>query len=196
MAKTAATGFYLRGNLLGGANTQPTFDYIIANSTTLKIGDAVRMNTAGFIVRAAAGEAILGVVEGLVDANGVNVFSGRAAGTTASTLTPDDTVAVSSTNQSDAVRNLKAQVKLDPAGLNLWYNDASADLAATNDLQFFDNDSAGSQITATTNLDTNGQWQLVKRDPDGDGDLSKGLFRINESQMNAGLDSATDKIPA
>ena len=196
MAKTAATGFYPRGNLLGGANTPPSYDYIIANSVTIKIGDALLINEAGFVRRSAAGEPILGVCVGLVDVNGINVFSPRASGTTGSTLTPDDTLATSSTNQSDAVRNLKAQIQLDPAGLLLYYNDADADLAATNDFQFYDSSAAGNQITGSTNLDTNGQWQLVKRDPDGDADLSKGLFRINESQMNAGLDSATDKIPA
>ena len=196
MAKTAATGFYPRANLLGGANTQPMYDYIIANSTTIKIGDAVRVNTSGFIVRAAAGEAILGVVESIVDANGINVFSPRATGTTGTTLTPDDQVAVSSTNQSDATRNIKVQVKLDPAGQVLYYNDADGDLAATNDFQFFDSSAAGNQITASTNLDTNGQWQLIKRDPDGDGDLSKGLFRIAEGQLGGMVDSGTAKVAA
>lgn len=195
MAKTASTGFYPRGNLLGGANTQPMYDFIIANSATIKIGDAVRENTAGFTVRAAAGEAILGVVEGIVDANGINVFSPRATGVTGTTLTPDDQVAVSSTNQSDATRNIKAQVKLDPAGHILYYNDADSDLAATNDFQFFDSNAAGNQIVVGGS-DSNGQWQLIKRDPDGDGDLSKGLFRIAEGILGGMVDSGTAKLAA
>ncbi len=196
MAKTAATGFYPRANLLGGANTQPSYDYIIANSTTIKIGDAVRVNNAGFIVRAAAGEAILGVVEGLVDRNGINVFSPRASGVTGTTLTPDDQVAVSSTNQSDATRNIKVQVKLDPAGQILYYNDADGDLAATNDFQFFDSNASGNQITQSSASDTNGQWQLVLRDPDNDGDASKGLFRIAEGILGGMVDSGTAKVAA
>ena len=155
MARTASTGFFLRGSLYG-IEPAGSRDYVIANSATIKIADAVSMNEAGFVRRSAAGEAILGVCNGLVDRNGLNINTPQASGLTGSTLTPDDTIAVSATNQSDATREIKAQVMLDPAGVLLWYNDADADLAATNRLQFYDNNSTGNQITGSTNLDTNG----------------------------------------
>lgn len=196
MARTASTGFFNKGSAYGELTPTDSRNYIIANSATVKVGDAVRVNNAGFLVRAAAGEAILGVVVGISDLNGLNIFTPQATGTTGSTLTPDDQIAVSSTNQSDATRNVKGTVRLDPAGVLYYYNDADGDLAATNELQFFDNNASGNQITQSTASDSNGQWQLVKRDPDGDADLSKGLFRINESQFSAGLDSATAKIAA
>ena len=195
MARTATTGFFFRKSLYG-LEHPATMRYIIANSATIKIGDLVRINTAGFAVRAAAGEAGAGVVEGIVDLNGVNVFSPRASGVTGTTLTPDDMVAVSSTNQSDATRNVKVDVYIDPAGVLLFYNDADADQAATNDFQYFDSSATGNQITQSTASDANGQWQLMQRDPDGDADLSKGLYRLAENQFGLMLDSATAKNAA
>lgn len=196
MALSASTGFFMRGNLLGGANTIPSQDYIIAGSATIKIGDAIRINTSGYAVRAAVGEAIGGVAIGLVDLNGVNLFSPRAQGTAGATLTADDQVAVSATNASDATRNIKVQVQLDPAGLILWYNVADSALAQTNLFQMFDSVAAGNQITVGSASDANGQWQLIKLDPDGDGTTTKGLFRVNENQFGLGLDSATAKVAA
>lgn len=194
MAKTSTAGFFFRQNIYGLEH--PAIQrYIIGNSSTISIGDAVRINNAGFLVRAAVGEAIAGVVNGIVDANGVNVFSPRASGTTGTTLTPDDTVAVSSTNQSDATRNIKADVIIDPAGVCLFYNDNAGDLADTNRYQFADNDADADQ-TANSFSDANGQWQLMVLDPDGDADASKGLWRIAENQFGIGIDTATAKVAA
>jgi hypothetical protein len=194
MAKTAATGFYPRKHLYG-LEHPAVQEYILAGSATVKIGDLVRVNTSGLLVRAATGEAPCGVLVGIVDQNGINVFSPRASGTTGATLTPDDTVATSSTNATDATRYLKGQVILDPAGVLLFYNDADGDLALTNLFQFFDA-AAGSQITTGGASDANGQMQLMKLDPDGDADASKGLYRINENQFSGGIDSATVKNAA
>ena len=194
MARTATTGFFFRRTLYG-LEHPGLQSYVIGNSATIKIGDAVRINTAGFLVRAAAGEAIAGVVDGLTDRNGVNVFSPRASGVTGTTLTPDDTIAVSATNQSDATRELRAQVIIDPAGICLFYNDADSDLAATNRYQFSDSNSTGNQIVLSVS-DSAAQWQLMVLDPDGDADLSKGLWRIAENQFGMMLDSATAKNAA
>jgi len=183
MAKTAATGFYPRGNLLGGENTVPSIDYIIDNSATLAIGDAVRINTAGYVVRAGVGVATCGIVVGLVDQFGTNVFSPRASGVTGATLSPDDTIATSATNTTNLTRLLKAQVQFDPGGIMLWYNQADAALAQTNLLQFFDCNAASNQITQASASDTSGTFQLIKLDPDGDGTTTKGLFRIVENEL-------------
>lgn len=113
---------------------------------------------------------------------------------TGATLTPDDTVAVSSTNQSDATRNIKAEIIVNPDVL--FYNDANGDLAATNEGQLFDTVAAGDQIDQSSASDTSGQFQLIERDPDGDGDASKGLFRIAESQLVRQIGNSTAVIGA
>lgn len=195
MAYSATTGFRLRKNLYG-ITTQETHRFIIGNSATIKIGDAVRLNTSGFLVRSAAGEPVLGIVAGITDRNGLNLFTPQAQGTVGSTLTPDDQVAVSSTNQSDGTRSLKADVVLDPAGVNLYYNDASSTLAQTNVGQLFDVASGSSQIDQGTASDTAGQFQLLEIDPDGDGDASKGLFRIMENQLPSELGNSTAVVTA
>lgn len=194
MAKTASTGFDFRKSLSGTEHVA-TLDIILAGSATVKVGDLVRVNTSGYLVRAATGEVVLGVLTGIVDQNGISVFSPRATGTTGATLTPDDQVATSSTNASDATRNIKGRVRIDVAGVELYYNDADGDLAQTNLFQFFDV-ANGNQVTQASAGDANGQVQLIQIDPDGDGDASKGLFRINENQFSMGIDSATAKNAA
>lgn len=194
MAKTAAKGFFLRKNLTS-VDAPSSVDILLAGSTTVTIGDLVRVNTSGLLVTAASGEVVGGVLVGIVDQNGVSVFSPRATGTSGATLTGDDTVATASTNATDATKNLKGQVVLDPAGASLFYNDADGDFAQTNLFQFFDV-ANGDQVTQGSAGDANGQVQLIQLDPDGDGDASKGLFRINENQFSMGIDSATAKNAA
>ncbi len=194
MAKTASTGFDFR-KTFNGLEHPGTQDFILAASATVKIGDLARVNTSGYLVRAETGTSPIGVLVGIVDQNGINVFSPRASGTTGSTLTPDDQIATSSTNTSDATRKLKGQVIVDVSGTCIFYNDADTTLAQTNLLQFFDV-ANGNQVTVGSASDANGQVQCIGIDPDGDADVSKGLFRINESQFNAGLDTATAKNAA
>lgn len=194
MAKTASTGFAFRKTLYG-LEHPATQHYILAGSATVKIGDLVRINTSGYLVRCATGEVPAGVLIGITDKDGVNVFSPRAQGTTGATLTPDDQVATASTNASDATKNLKGEVIIDPAGVCLFYNDADGDFAQTNLFQMFDV-ANGNQVTQGSAGDANGQVQLLKLDPDGDGDASKGLFRIAENQFGLGIDSATAKNAA
>ena len=191
MAKTAATGFYFRKGL-NGLEHPATTDILLAASATVKIGDLVRINTSGLLVRAETGTVVGGVLVGIVDQNGINVFSPRASGTTGATLTADDTITTASTNISDASKQLKGQVILDVSGQCLFYNDADGDFAQTNLFQFFDV-AAGSQVTTGGASDANGQVQLIAIDPDGDADASKGLFRLNETQFSGGIDSATAK---
>lgn len=194
MAKTANTGFYFRKGL-NGLEHVGSIDVILAGSATVKIGDLVRVNTSGLLVRVAAGEYAMGILTGIVDQNGVNVFSPRATGTTGATLTPDDQIATSSTNATDLTRNLKGQVAPDVSGQILWYNVADAALAQTNLLQMFDA-ANGNQVTVSTASDANGSVQLMQLDPDGDGDTTKGLFRLSENQFGIGIDSATGKVAA
>lgn len=194
-SSTSVYGFKFRKSL-NGLEHPATIQVIIADSATLTLGDIVRVSTSGYVKRAAAGEPVAGVLDGIVDQNGINVFSPRAQGVTGTTLTPDDTVAVSSTNTSDGTRKLKAIIIPDVGGHNLYFNDADGDLAQTNLFQFFDVGSNSGQISQSSASDANGQAQLIQIDPDGDGDLSKGLYRFNETQYSGGIDTATAKNTA
>lgn len=194
MAKSSTSiyGFSLDRSLAGVENPA-SLDFVIKDSSTITIGDPVRLSTDGYVKRAAAGEAVLGVVIGLVDKDGLNVFSPRAQGATGSTLTPDDTIAVSSTNSSDGARKLKAQVVLDPAGSLIWKNTASAALSQTQLGQLYDVGSTVGQIDQSTASDTSGQFQLIALD---DASTSVGYFRLVESQLAVGIDQGTAKVTA
>lgn len=182
MAKTASTGFIPRTHLYGSVAQSAAVNFRAANSATLVIGDAVRLNTSGLAVRAGAGVPVLGIVMGIVDENDINPFSLGYQNGTGATLTPDDTVVTASDNSSRA-HYIKVKVLLDPAGQILYYNDASGDLAQTNLGQLFDCVAGSSQIDQASASDTSGSFQLLVLDPDGDGDASKGLFRIVENQL-------------
>lgn len=194
-SSSSVKGFKARKSLYGIDNPAK-LQFIIDDSETLTLGDAVRLDDAGLLSVVGAGNPILGILAGIVDQNGMNVFSPRASGVTGSTLTPDDTIATSSTNSTDGTRKLKGEVALDPAGVLLYYNDADGDLAQTNVGQFFDTTSAGDQISASSASDTSGQFQLIQIDPDEDGDASKGLFRIAEPQLLSQIGNSTAVISA
>lgn len=205
MAYTANTGFRFIRDMRGNTSAPSPFRIRIANSTTLRVGDLVRVNTSGFVVGAGVGNPVGGVLVGFVDLNGINPFSlGYNTGGPAITLTGDDTLATSSTNQTRAAYIL-AEVILDPAGDILWRNKADASQAQTNLLQYFDVDSNNRQVTQSTASDANGQLQLMVIDPEGTtvepnnpaaADATIGLYRIAENQFGLSLDSATAKVAA
>ena len=87
------------------------------------------------------------------------------------------------TNQTAAVYGY--QVAFIPAlPQYLFYNDADASLTRTMELQYFNITAATAQIDVATATDTAcEQFRLIQRDPDHDGDASKGLFQIVESQL-------------
>lgn len=195
MARTNSKYFEYRKNLSGNMAAPIPVKIKVANSTTIKRGQAVRVNTAGFIVPNGAANAALGIVAGLIDNNGVPVNAFQYdSGRTGHTNSGDDTVVTASDNQT---RTLAVYAEVE-VGLEsvLFFNDANGDFADTNLLQFFDLVSTSDQVDQATALDTNGVLQLIQLDPDGDGDASKGLFRINENQLNGALDSATAKVVA
>lgn len=188
MARTTA-GFYPRGTI-SGREYPAIWEFIIANSQTITIGDLVRVNTSGYVARVtAASNQAIGVCTGIVDRNGISVFSDRAIGLDGVTSKTESGITVSSTNQSNDQRNIKVQVMLDSTGDILWFNDANADLTQSNLLQ------SGQLGTYTSGLQTVGvstlndtmdiglEIQLIKRDPDGDADASKGLWRITNTQL-------------
>ena len=173
--------FEYRRHLLG-LTTGAVIDkgMIINNSETITFGDSVQLDGNGHVIVGTAGEEVLGVVIGIIDANGNNITSPAADvdGTVSGTgLTL--TYVSAADNETD--KKVRAQVMVDKNAE--FYNDSSGTLAQTNLLQFFDLASE-SQIDASSASDTNGQFQLIEIDPDGDGDASKGLFKIAESQLD------------
>lgn len=192
MARTNSKYFEYRKNLSGSGSTPTPLKILIANSTTVKVGQAVRVNTAGFIVPAGAGStvAVLGIVSGLVDNNGVpvNAFQYDVS-KTGHTNSGDDTVVTASDNQTRSLAvYAMIQVALEPV---LYYNAASGALAQTNLLQFFNVVSTSDQIDQSSSSDSAGQFQLIQLDPDNDGDTTKGLFRVAIPQLMAQIGNVT-----
>ncbi len=181
MARTNSKYFEYRKNLNGLGSAPTPLKVKVANSTTIKLGQMARVNTSGFAVPAGVGNASIGVVTGLVDNNGVPVDSFGYTGQTGHSNSGDDTVVTASNNQTRTL----AVFAFITVGLEsiLYFNDASGDLAQTNLMQLFDVASTSDQIDQSTASDTNGTYQLIELDPDNDGDLSKGLFRVAEPQL-------------
>jgi len=163
-------GFIFKKSLIT-KDSPVALSYIINNSETIQVGDAVALDTNGHITVGTAGEEVLGIVAGVTDSNGISIDAD--SGTT-------DTYTVASDNETSAQK--KAQITADK--MSLYSNDADGDLATTNLLQFFDliDENTIDQSSAS---DTSGQFQLISLNPDGDGDASKGLFKIAESQLDA-----------
>jgi len=195
MARTNSNYFDYRKNLLGAVGSPTPLKILIANSTTLKYGQMVRVNTSGFVVAAGVGNAILGYVSGFIDNSGVPVNGFQYdVSKTGHTNSGDDTVVTASDNQSRA-KAVFAEVVVPTEGV-LLYNDASADLAQTNLMQLFDLTSSSDQVDQGTASDTSGQMQLVQLDPDNDGDASKGLFRVSEPQLLGHVGNSTAVVAA
>lgn len=162
-------GFLFRKSLV--TKDEPTLLYfIIDNSDAVQIGDAMYINTDGHAGIATAGIKVTGIVAQVVDKNGIAVDPD--SGTT-------DTYTVESDNETDKMWKVGLICSQDA----LFSNDADDDLATTNLMQFF-NVIDENTIDASDGGDTSGQFQLVSLDPDGDGDASKGLFKIAESQFS------------
>jgi hypothetical protein len=191
MAKTSgAKGFVFKRNLKGTEHpgVEP---FRVASSQTITVGDVVRINTSGLVVLVELGNAVLGVVRGIYDSNYKCMTSLGYSNNTGATITGDDTVTTASDNGSKTGEYVMVEVELDPAGENLYYNDADDDLAQTNVGQFFDILAASDQIDASSASDTSGQMQLIMIDPDADADASKGLFRVSEPQLMCQVANAT-----
>ena len=162
-------GFSYRKSLI--TKDEPTLLYfIIDNSDTITIGDAIMINGDGHAVVATAGEEVAGIAAQVVDSDGIAIDPD--SGTT-------DTFTVDSDNET--VDQYKVGLIVSPFAL--FSNDSSGTLATTNLLQFFDLTDEDT-IDQGSASDASGQFQLVGLDPDNDADASKGLFRIAESMLD------------
>lgn len=198
VSSTSVKGFSPVKSLIG-MDAPNELLFILENSSTFTVGDAVRLDTNGCIKRCANTDpAVLGILSGLYDQNGqLGVFSPRIPGTAiaGATLTPDDTLTTASDNRTNVAKKLSAYVYTD-IGDELYRNIASGALTQANVGSFFNvvSTNAG-QIDQSTASNTSGQFQLVSLDPDGDGNTSKGLFRVCQQQLISGFNGyATNAV--
>ena len=78
-------------------------------------------------------------------------------------------------------KEVKALVVVDKNAI--WYNDTAGTLAAADIFKFFDLTDQD-QVADQDGDNDAGALILIKRDPDGDADASKGLFIIAESHLD------------
>jgi hypothetical protein len=174
-----ANEFQYRGQLNGKENPV-TLTVPVGNSDAVVVGRAVKLDTfsnGGGIIAATAGSKILGILVGLVDKYGVDLDNSNQS-ITGTWVTSTKTFTAASDNMT--VDKVAGKVVVDKN--SLWYNDAAGDLAQADELKFFDLGSAA-QVGDQNGHDTAGAVMLMKRDPDGDADASKGIFKIAETQL-------------
>lgn len=157
-------GFSFRKQL-DGTNSYTLLEIGATDSVVYQKGDLIRVNTSGTAALVTAGDLVLGVVEGVVDANGKAIAPDSGT-------TDTYTMGSSTTNKVQYIPALQQY---------LFYNDADSALSATHLFTYMavndENDvDPGSTSDATVNT-----VRLIQLDPDGDGDTSKGLFQIVES---------------
>jgi len=175
-------GFEYRGQL-NGSETPRIFNVPITNSAAVTVGDAVQLEvlgSGGGCKRAAAGTEILGIVQGIVNKKGIDLDNADPNTFDGTWVSSTKTYTAASDNMTD--KEIMAQVVVDKN--SIFYNDSAGDLAAADILKFFDL-ADQDQVADQNGHDSGGALILIKRDPDGDGDASKGLFIIAESELDA-----------
>jgi hypothetical protein len=176
----------------GGDDSGEVRDFIITNSQTVTIGDAIRL-VAGFAQRAAAGNRVMGVVVGIGKRLGDNVndtflpLDTDAAGSVSGTRTGNpgvigsETYAAAADNQT--VDRVAVRVIISPS--QEYYNLADANLLAAHVGRYFDCVAASNQVNVAS-VGNDGQFVLMDRDPHNDGVATKGVFRIAEHALQLG----------
>lgn len=166
-------GFRLKGNLDGSAYT-PSLLYGIGKvSVVFTVGDVVRINTSGYIDLSTANEQVVGIVAGVVDANGLPVD-------------PDSGTTNTWTMGSDNDTAAKLQVSYVPAfGHYSWSVDTDTTITVADVGQYFNVSSTSDSLVTSGQSYTIGtlMFQCIGTDPDGDADASKALVRCVGSQM-------------
>jgi len=175
-----ANEFQYRGQL-NGAENPVVLDILVGNSDAVVVGRAVKLDTlgnGGGIIAATAGSRIIGILIGLTDKNGIDLDNSKLS-ITGTWVPSTQTFTAASDNMT--VDQVRGKVVVDKN--SLWYNDTAGDLVVADEYKFFDVASAA-QVADQNGHDTAGALMLIKRDPDGDGDASKGIFKIAESNLD------------
>lgn len=186
MAKTSKYGFEYKRHLLPSISTPATLEVILANSAgPLTIGDGVTY-ASGYLNGNAIDTGILGILVGIVDNNGLNIF--ERGSVTNGTKSGDDTYTASSTNQTgDKVRGV---VVIDPMALFFAYSDTTLSQAGVgawfngkvNDGTYIDG-VTGSGAAWSVGTQQFQLIELVTTLTDGSASTTTGLFRIGRSVL-------------
>src|SRR5690348_11418301 len=135
VSSTSVKGFRFYKSLLG-VDSPVQLLYILENSVTVTVGDAVRLDTNGCVKRCASTDpAVLGIVQGIYDQNGqLGVFSPRIPSTAiaGATLTFDDTIATASDNRTNVAKKLSVYVIPDQGEVLYWNQANNTGLAQAN----------------------------------------------------------------
>lgn len=146
-------------------------EYTIADSTTITIGDAVKL-ASGKIALAGAGGALLGIVAGIRKADGSPVTDNGAGGDFTNTYT---------TPSSNTV---KAVVDVSTDSIYSVTADATLGTTTGSDLAGYNMDllAASDQLDENTAATTTAQFFSWGQDPDGSAASNSVLVSIQESQ--------------
>lgn len=169
-------GFEYRGQT-SGSQDPVILQIPITNSATVKVGDAVYVATNG-VQRITNGTLVLGVVAGIVDANGIDLDNTSTDNYDGTWTSSSKTYVASSDNITD--KKVSAQVIADEDAL--FYNDADGNFTNPTDLGLLIKCTDHDQIDEDTTSATVGQFYVWKLDPDGDADASKCIVKIARSQ--------------
>jgi len=175
-------GFRYNGQL-NGQNTPATLKYIIANSQTVTIGDAINL-VGGYATVAGAGAKVMGIVVGIITQKGLGLEIVTPGTDYDGTFTAGGAGVGTYVATSDNATDKKVMVEVIVDKDATFVNDADGDLVVADLGVFFDVVAASDQIDQSSKLTTDGQFQLVGFDPLGDADASVGLFKIAESQLD------------
>jgi len=165
------SGFSFRQQI-DGTNSYALLEMIGGNSVVFQKGDLIRVDADGYAGLVTAGDLVLGVVEGVVSANGTPIDTD--SGTT-------DTWTMGSANETAGVGSNKKVQYVPALQQYLFYNDADSSLSQTLLFTYMNVNDENDVDPGSTSDSTISTVRLIKLDPDGDGDASKGLFQIVES---------------
>ena len=187
MAQTTKYGFFLKKSLLPSREQPAALEVILKNSAALVIGQAVELDS-GFLDGATVSEAFLGILVGIVDKNGQNIFKQSLSPKPAGTIVGNDTYTAASNNQT--VDQIKGEVVIDPFALFLAYSDSTLTQAGVG-LWFNGKVNAATYIDGVTG--SGGAYsagtqqfqmiELVSTLGDGSTSTTTGLFKIGRSQL-------------
>lgn len=138
---------------LSGDLTSATFPFIVSNAVVVTAGNAVVLH-AGYVENAIYAQSDVGILGVAVE-----TVTGSAASATVAVLCDTNVV---------------------------YYNDANGSVAQADVGKIYQIALSSGKMAinqSTGNANTAGDFVLIKKDPDGDKDASKGLFKIYKSQL-------------
>lgn len=188
MAQTTKYGFFYKRHLTPTLSTPSLLYVMLANSAgPLVIGNAVKYS-GGYLVGAGTNTAFLGILAGIVNSKGDDIFKNFLGPAVKGTKVGDDTYTAASDNQT--VDQVMGAVMVDPDMLFQAYSDSTLTQASVG--LFFNGKVNGNTyvdgVTGTGGAYSAGtqQFQLIELVTtlgDGTAVTTVGLFKIARSQI-------------